>query len=141
MIFPFIFIRTFIKKMNWIFYNHVNKKGYFSNHENIISYDITTISKIVHPSLSKDMKGPVQIKRGKFYSLSINLPKNQLYKHKNQINKVPTICKQDDIELFSKYICTRHFTNVDNLLSCYHNGRTVICRYQGVTLRNNNKLF
>ena len=61
MIFPFIFIRTFIKKMNWIFYNHVNKKGYFSNHENIISYDITTISKIVHPSLSKDMKGPVQI--------------------------------------------------------------------------------
>ena len=28
------------------------------------------------------------------------LSKNQLYKHKNQINKVPTISKQDDIELF-----------------------------------------
>ena len=47
----------------------------------------TTISKIVHLSLSKDMK------------------KNQLYKYKNQINKVPTISKQDNIELFSKYIC------------------------------------
>ena len=34
------------------------------------------------------------------------LSKNQLYKHKNQINKVPTVSKQDDIELFSKYFCT-----------------------------------
>ena len=31
----------------------------------------TTISKIVHPSLSKDMKGPMQIKRGKCYSLML----------------------------------------------------------------------
>ena len=28
-------------------------------------------SKIVHPSLSKDMKGPMQIKRAKFYSLML----------------------------------------------------------------------
>ena len=73
--------------------------------------------------------------------INASLSKNQLYKLKNQINKVPAIIKQDDIEFFSKYFCTRHFTNVCNLLSCYHNGRIVICRYQGVTLRNNNKLF
>ena len=43
--------------------------------------------------------------------------KNQLYKLKNQINKVPTIIKQDDIEFFSKCFCTSfylclHFTFV-----------------------------
>ena len=37
--------------------------------------------------------------------INATLSKIQLYKHKNQINKVPTISKQDDIELFSKYIC------------------------------------
>ena len=30
------------------------------------------------------------------------LPKNQMYKLKNKINKVPTINKPDDIEFFSK---------------------------------------
>ena len=39
------------------------------------------------------------------------LSKNQMYNLKNQINKVPTISKQDEIELFSKYF-SRHFTNV-----------------------------
>ena len=34
--------------------------------------------------------------------INANLSKNQLYKPKNQINKVPTIIKQDDIEFFSK---------------------------------------
>ena len=34
------------------------------------------------------------------------MSKNQLYKLKNQINKVPTIIKQDDIEFFPKYFCT-----------------------------------
>ena len=34
------------------------------------------------------------------------LSKYQLFKHKNQINKVSTISKQYDIYLFSKYICT-----------------------------------
>ena len=37
--------------------------------------------------------------------INTTLSKNQLYKHKNQINKVPTISKQDDIELFYKYTC------------------------------------
>ena len=37
------------------------------------------------------------------------LSKNQLYKHKDQINEVPAICKQDDIELFSKYFCTTFY--------------------------------
>ena len=72
--------------------------------------------------------------------INATLSKNQLYKHKNQINKVPTISKQDDIVLFSKYV-SRHFTNVYNLLSSYHNGRIVICRFQGVTWRNNDQLF
>ena len=31
----------------------------------------TTFSKIAHPSLSKNMKGPMQIKRGKCYSLML----------------------------------------------------------------------
>ena len=88
----------------------MNKKGYFYSHENITSHAIwnTTISKIVHTSLSKDIKGPMQIKRGKCYSLML-LSKNQRSKHKNQTNKVPTISKQDDIELFSKYICTSFY--------------------------------
>ena len=47
----------------------MNKKGCFYGHENII-WD-TTITKIVHPSLLKDMKGPVQIKRDKCYSLML----------------------------------------------------------------------
>ena len=33
------------------------------------------------------------------------------------------------------------FTNVCNLLLCYHNDRILICRYQGVMLTNNVKLF
>ena len=41
--------------------------------------------------------------------INATLSKNQLYKHKNQINKVPTISKQDDIELFSKYICASFY--------------------------------
>ena len=35
--------------------------------------------------------------------INATLSKNQQYKPKNQINKVPTISKQDDIELFSSY--------------------------------------
>ena len=38
--------------------------------------------------------------------INATLSKNQLYKHKKQINKVPTISKQDDMGLFHKYICT-----------------------------------
>ena len=38
----------------------MNKEGYFYSHESIISYGIgTTVSKIVHLSLSKDMNGPM----------------------------------------------------------------------------------
>ena len=39
------------------------------------------------------MKGPMQIKRDKCYSIDAILSKNQLYKDKNQINKVPTFSK------------------------------------------------
>ena len=35
--------------------------------------------------------------------INATLSKNQLYKLKNQINKVPIIIKQNDIEFFSKY--------------------------------------
>ena len=44
--------------------------------------------------------------------INATLSKNQLYKLKNQANKVLTIIKQDDIEFFSKHFCTRHFTDV-----------------------------
>ena len=71
--------------------------------------------------------------------IDATLFKNQLYKVKNQINKVPIISKQDSIEFFSN-ISARHF-NVCNLFSCYHNGRILICQYQGVMLRGNVKLF
>ena len=107
----------------------MNIKGYFYSHENMSWH--TTINKIVHPSLSEDMKGPMQNKKDKGYSL-ILLSKNQLYKLR-QINKAPTIIKQDDMEFFPKCFCTS-FTNVCNLLSCYHNSRILICRYQGVML-------
>ena len=43
--------------------------------------------------------------------INATLSKNQMYKLKNQINNVPTISKQDDIEFFAKYF-SRHFTNV-----------------------------
>ena len=36
--------------------------------------------------------------------INATLSKNQLYKHKNQINKVPTMSKQDDIELIYTYL-------------------------------------
>ena len=41
--------------------------------------------------------------------INATLSKNQLYKQKNQIKKVPIISKQDDIELFSKYIYTSFY--------------------------------
>ena len=44
------------------------------------------------------------------------------------------------MEFFSNYFCTSFF-NVCNLLSCYHNGRILICRYQGVMLGKKVKLF
>ena len=43
--------------------------------------------------------------------INATLSKNQLYKHEIQINKFPTISKQEDIELFSN-ISARYFTNV-----------------------------
>ena len=120
-------------KLTVYFYNHISKKGYFCSHENITSYGIPLLAnKIVHPSLSKDMKVPMQIQRGKCYSLML-LSKNQLYKYQNQINEVPTTNKWDDIEIFFKYISARHFTNVYNLLLRFRNGRIVICRCQGVS--------
>ena len=69
----------------------------------------TTICKVVHPLFSKNMKGPMQIKRDKYYSLML-LSKNKLHKLKNQINKVPTISKQDDIDFFSKRPCLSTLT-------------------------------
>ena len=41
--------------------------------------------------------------------INATLSKSQLYKHKNQINKVHTISKQDDLDLFSKYFCTSFY--------------------------------
>ena len=41
--------------------------------------------------------------------INANLSKIQLYKIKNQINKAPTIIKQDDIELFSKFFFTSFY--------------------------------
>ena len=46
--------------------------------------------------------------------INATMSKNQLYKHKNQINKVSTIFKKDGIELFPN-VFARHFTNVYNL--------------------------
>ena len=37
------------------------------------------------------------------------LSEKQLYKLKNQINKVATIIKQDDIEFFSRYFFTSFY--------------------------------
>ena len=54
------------------------------------------------------MKGQMQIKK---LFINATLSKNQMYNLKNQINKVPTISKQDEIEFFPKYF-SRHFTDV-----------------------------
>ena len=41
--------------------------------------------------------------------INATLSKNQLYKLKNQINKVPTIIKEDNTEFFSKYFSTSFY--------------------------------
>ena len=85
----------------------MNKKGCFHSHENIISYGIPLlgpISKIVHPSLPKDITGATQIKRDKCYSLMLLCLKINCINFKNQINKVPTIIKQDDTVLFQIFM-------------------------------------
>ena len=41
--------------------------------------------------------------------INATLSKNQLYKLKNQINKVPTIIKEDNMEFFSKYFSTSFY--------------------------------
>ena len=51
------------------------------------------------------MKGPMKIRRDKCYT-NATVSKSQLYKLKNQTNKVSTIIKQDVIDFFSKYFCT-----------------------------------
>ena len=56
-----------------------------------------------------------------------------MYKLKNQINNVPIISKQDDIEFFSKYF-SRHFANVRSTIYF----RVIIME---VMLRNNDMLF
>ena len=62
-----------------------------------------------HPSLSKNMKSTIQIKRDKMLFINATLSKNQLHELKNQINKVPTTTKQDHVEFFSKYFCTSFY--------------------------------
>ena len=69
-------------------------------------------------------------------TVNATLSKKQLYKHQNQINKVPTISKSDDIGFFSNYFCTSFF-NVFNLLSCYHDGRILIL----IQISQKEKLF
>ena len=44
-------------------YNHINKNGYFYSHTPLKHY------MAYHYQQEKDMKGPMQIKRGKCYSL------------------------------------------------------------------------
>ena len=41
--------------------------------------------------------------------INATLCKNKLYQLKNQVNKVPTIIKQDDKDLFSKYFFTSFY--------------------------------
>ena len=41
--------------------------------------------------------------------INATLSKNQLYKLKNQINKVPIIIKEDNMEFFSKYFSSSFY--------------------------------
>ena len=68
------------------------------------------------------------------------LSKDQLYKHKSQINKVPPSASKTTYSSFP-IICASHIINFCNLLSCYHIGRILICRYPEIMPRNNVKLF
>ena len=67
--------------------------------------------------------------------INATLYKNQIYKHKNQINKHPTISKYDNKILFQLFL------HVCHLISCYHNGGILICRFRGVTLKKIVKLL
>ena len=41
--------------------------------------------------------------------INATMSKNLMYKLKSQVNKVPTISKQDNIEFFSKYFFTSFY--------------------------------
>ena len=75
-------------------YKYLNR--YWTNQLDIFIITSTKKTIFSYRLISKNMKDPMQIKRSKYYSLML-LSKNQLYKQKTQINKVPTISKYDDI--------------------------------------------
>ena len=73
MLFLFLSLKITLQilgKSTGYFYNNINSKDTFIATKTLhhMAYHI---SKIAHPSLSKDMTGPVQIERGKCYSLML----------------------------------------------------------------------
>ena len=72
MLFLFTFISTLtnIRQINWIFYNHMNKKGYFYSHENIISYGIPLLPRLFIPHYQNTWKFQCKL-RDKYYSLML----------------------------------------------------------------------
>ena len=73
MLFLFIFINTLtnIRQINWILLKLPEQKMLLLKTRKHYIIWHTTISKIVHPSLSKDIKSTMQIKRDKCCSLML----------------------------------------------------------------------
>ena len=74
-------------KLTGYFYNHINKRSTFIATKTLhhMAYH-ALLARLSIPDYQKDIKGLMQIKTGKCYSLML-LSKNQLYQHKNQITK------------------------------------------------------
>ena len=74
-------------KLTGYFYNHINKRPTFIATKTLhhMAYHVL-LARLSIPDYQKDIKGLMQIKRAKCYSLML-LSKNQLYQHKNQITK------------------------------------------------------
>ena len=72
-LFLFIFISTFsnIREIKWMWTTWTKRATFIVTKTLYHEAYHYTISEIVHPSLSKDMKGPMQFKRDKCYSLML----------------------------------------------------------------------
>ena len=134
MLFLFIFISTLtnIRQINWAFLKSHEQKGLIQPRKHQIIIWHTTISKIVHPSLSKNMKGPIQIKREKCYSLMLLCLKINCIKLRTKYTKsLPSSSKTTkssfpNIQIFLRVILLMsaiYFRVIIMVVFCFANTR------------------
>ena len=143
MLFLFILISTLtnIREINWVFLQPHEQEGLFLQPRKQYIIWHTTISQQDCPSLIIKRHEKSNANQGdKCYSLMLLCLKiNCINLRSKRRKSLPSSRKTT--QNFFPNISARHFSNVCNLLSCYHNSRILIYRYQRVILRNNDMLF